>query len=194
MNFFRLLRPTFCICMFLLLSMKAFTQGSGTHIILAVNTPGLFYLGDISKYAKNSIGFSLTGRFYLAKKIAVNPSIRYDNFNYKPLGKRVGDYAQFKFGITYFDNLAGKKLSEFFHDSTIKSYSLVDCGLGTKFNTAMIGNKNCFAYSIGYGVKKDYRNRMILDLCYGWVNLKLANGITASWLDYRIGLGYRLGK
>lgn len=184
----------FGICIFLLLPAKVFSQHRGTDLILDLNTPGLFYWGDLSKNAKNAIGLSLTGRFYLSEKIAVNSSFRYDNFNYKPLNKRVGDYTQIKTGITYFDNLAGQKLSKLFHDSTIKSYIVAEGGLGFKLNRLMIGNKTCFAYSIGYGVRLNNKKRIVYDLCYDWVSLKLAKGITASWLDCRVGFGYRLGK
>lgn len=191
MSIFQLLRlKVFFIIMFIVPA-KAFTQHLGKDIFLAVNTPAFFYFGDISKFAKNNaIGFSLASRIFLANKLAVIPSIRYDNFKYKPLDKRIGDYAQFKIGLTYFGKFSPIRF--LLNDSTIKNYFLVDCGIGVKLNSEMIGNKNCFAYSIGYGATKIYRNKIILDMCTEWVSLKLANGINASWLDYRIGLGYRL--
>jgi hypothetical protein len=170
---------------------KSFSQDPGTDVFLSVNLPGLLYAGNISKYAKNPIGLSLTGRIFLSEKIALVPSIRYDNFKYQPLNKRVGDYAQFKMGLTYFDNLLGEKFSKFFHKNGT-SYFLAECGLGVKLNQQMIGNKNCLAYSVGYGFRMPIGERMIADACLGWVNLKLATGITASWVDYRAGAGYRL--
>lgn len=194
MRISRLLRLTmpFTI-MSLVSSLKIYSQNSGADVLVGINIPSLLFAISNSKYVKNPIGACITSKVFLSEKVAIVPSIRYDNFNYKPLDKRVADYAQLKIGVAYFDNLLGKLMSDMTNYPFVKSYSLVDGGLGIKLNDKMTGNNNCFAYSIGYGLRWLHK-RMVVDGCSNWANIKLEDGKTASWFNYTLGFGYHFGK
>ena len=45
---------------------------------------------------KLPLGVSIVGTMYLAKKVVITASVRYDKFNYKPLDKRIGEYRNTK--------------------------------------------------------------------------------------------------
>lgn len=176
-----------------LLSGKIFSQNSGVDISFNLHAPNANLWFDISKYATRPIGFSLESKIFLNEKLAIIPSLGYDNFKYKPLNKRIGSYARGKLGLIYFDNLLRKPLMFLVKDSSFQTYTLIEAGLGVKLNEAMPGNKQGLSFAIGYGWRW-IKNRMVWNIAFRYVNLKLASGINASWLDSRFGIGYRLKK